>query len=68
MNCIFEGWKTIFYSLAELYRKILFSRLENKIYIFLYVSYANMSPVLVKIKMNAEIIFAPISKVKSVLR
>ena len=47
---------------------MLFSRLENKIYNFLYVSYANMNPVLVKTKMNAEIIFAPISKVKSVLR
>ena len=28
------AWKTIFYSLAALVRKILFSPLENKIHIF----------------------------------
>jgi len=34
MNFIFSCWKTIFYSLAALVRKILLSPLENKIHIF----------------------------------
>ena len=34
MNFIFSWWKTIFYSLAELVCKILFSPIENKIHIF----------------------------------
>ena len=34
MNFIFSWYKTIFYSLAALIRKILFLPLENKIHIF----------------------------------